>query len=62
MRAPSAGFSQGWACQVLDQADDARGLGGDDAERDSWLSDIMTAPLIVVPSSFKEVYLDRYAQ
>ena len=68
VRAPSAGFSQGWAFLVLDTpADlerfwaattDGDGGGGPDA----WLRGMRTAPLIVVPLSCKEVYLDRYAQ
>ena len=68
VRAPSAGFSQGWAFLVLDTpvdlerfwaaTTDGDGGGGPDA----WLRGMRTAPLIVVPLSCKEVYLDRYAQ
>jgi nitroreductase len=70
VRAPSAGFSQGWAFLVLDQpaeldrfwactADDpAEGGAGDDA----WLRGMRTAPVLIVPLSNKDAYLDRYAQ
>jgi nitroreductase len=66
VRAPSAGFSQGWAFLVLDTpADVARfwaATGGDDGEPDSWLSGMQTAPVIIVPLSHKDAYLDRYAE
>jgi nitroreductase len=65
LRAPSAGFSQGWGFLVLqDQAD--RDLywssTSDPDEPDGWLARMSTAPLIIVAMSNKSVYLDRYAQ
>nr|BFE77079.1 hypothetical protein GCM10020092_103800 [Actinoplanes digitatis] len=67
LRAPSAGFSQGWGFLVLrDQAD--RDLywsvtaEQDDATAGSWLDRMRTAPLIIVALSNKSAYLDRYAQ
>jgi nitroreductase len=67
LRAPSAGFSQGWGFLVLrEQAD--RDLywsvtaEGDDPAAGSWLDRMRTAPLIIVALSNKSVYLDRYAQ
>ena len=67
LRAPSAGFSQGWGFLVLrDQAD--RDLywsvtaEGDDPAAGSWLDRMRTAPLIIVALSNKSAYLDRYAQ
>ena len=65
LRAPSAGFSQGWGFLVLTgQADRDRFWAatrtGDDT--DSWLARLSTAPLIIVALSNKSVYLDRYAQ
>ncbi|MGH7911381.1 MAG: nitroreductase family protein [Candidatus Dormibacteraceae bacterium] len=63
LRAPSAGFSQGWAFLVLTESPDrerffsvaaipatgaARGLAG--------------APLVIVALSHKQAYLDRYAE
>ncbi|MBA2464187.1 MAG: nitroreductase family protein [Nocardioidaceae bacterium] len=67
VRAPSAGFSQGWAFLVLDQPADvdrfwAATTSADETSPDSWSSGMRTAPLIVVPLSCKEEYLDRYAQ
>jgi nitroreductase len=65
LRAPSAGFSQGWGFLVLTQpADRARYWAatrlGDGT--DAWLARLSTAPLIIVALSNKSVYLDRYAQ
>jgi nitroreductase len=65
LRAPSAGFSQGWGFLVLTAAEDrarywaATRLGD---ETDEWLARLSTAPLIIVALSNKAVYLDRYAQ
>jgi nitroreductase len=65
-RAPSAGFSQGWAFVVLDQPDDVRrfwSATADDVDRpDSWLTGMMRAPVIVLPCSSKRAYLSRYAE
>jgi nitroreductase len=66
-RAPSAGFSQGWAFVLLDQPDDVRRYWeattepGQLAEPDTWLQGMLRAPVIVVPCSSKAAYLDRYA-
>jgi nitroreductase len=67
VRAPSAGFSQGWAFLVLDTpADVARywEIFVDDSEEetDRWLSGMRTAPVLVLPCSSKEAYLSRYAE
>jgi nitroreductase len=69
LRAPSAGFSQGWSFLVLTEPADrdlywAATTGGraDEGWRGEWLERIRTAPLIVVCLSNKSVYLDRYAQ
>ena len=65
LRAPSAGFSQGWAFLVLDSpAGIARFR---DAVRvadepDGWFAAKVDAPLLIVPHSNKGAYLDRYAQ
>ncbi len=65
IRAPSAGFSQGWAFLVLESADD-RSLfwsvtTSEDAP-DGWLTRMSRAPLLVVVLSNKDAYLDRYAE
>jgi len=71
-RAPSAGFSQGYALLVLDEAErlaDFWGLlaSGEDDEAagegaGSRLDAVTRAPLVVVPLSCKDIYLDRYAR
>jgi nitroreductase len=67
LRAPSAGFSQGWAFLVLSTRDEVarywRATAGDRVDApDRWLRGMMTAPVVVVPFSHKEAYLDRYAE
>lgn len=58
-RGPSAGFSQGQAFLVLQGEDLARfWVRCADAAPDS----VQTAPLVIVPLSAKQVYLDRYAE
>jgi nitroreductase len=65
LRAPSAGFSQGWGFLVLTEPADRAlywsTLGGD-GEADSWLTRLSSAPLVIVALSNKSVYLERYAQ
>jgi len=65
-RAPSAGFSQGWAFLALEaQADRDRFWEAATPKTDvwqQWLVNMRHAPLIVVPHSNKSVYLERYAQ
>ena len=64
LRAPSAGFSQGWGFLVLTSAEDRdlfwSSLAAEEAN--DWLDRMRTAPLIIVALSNKSVYLDRYAQ
>jgi nitroreductase len=72
LRAPSAGFSQGWGFLVLTEPADRElywsvtaPRGDTAAERaaaGSWLDRMRSAPLIIVALSNKSVYLDRYAQ
>ncbi len=73
VRAPSAGFSQGWGFLVLrEPADRAAfweathpaGPRADDPGRveTAWLRGMRRAPLIVVANANREVYLDRYAE
>lgn len=68
VHAPSAGFSQGWAFLVLDTPDDvgrfwsATTPAVDDDEPSGWLRGMRTAPVVIVPLSCKDAYLDRYAQ
>jgi nitroreductase len=67
LRAPSAGFSQGWGFLVLDTPEDiARFRDAVRPERDGeaerWFAANVQAPLLIVPHSNMDVYLDRYAQ
>jgi nitroreductase len=75
VRAPSAGFAQGWGFLVLRSRTD-RDLywsstipppvpdeaPTDRAWRGTWLERMRTAPLIIVALSNRSVYLDRYAE
>lgn len=67
IRAPSAGFSQGWDFLVLTRAADrerfwASTSPNEGGEPDSWLRGVSTAPCLIVCLSNKEAYLDRYAE
>lgn len=66
VRAPSAGFSQGWHFLVLSAAAD-RDLfwattAPADQRPDPWLAGMRTAPVLVVALSDPDAYLDRYAE
>lgn len=65
VRAPSAGFSQGWDFLVLtEDAERASFWTATTAEgtpEDTWLSGIRRAPVLILCLSDKEAYLDRYA-
>jgi nitroreductase len=65
LRAPSAGFSQGWAFLVLESAADRERFWAATTPPDAsdlWLSSMRRAPLIIVPLSHRDAYLDRYAE
>ncbi|HEU4426812.1 MAG TPA: nitroreductase family protein [Pilimelia sp.] len=65
LRAPSAGFSQGWGFLVLDTPEDLarfRTAVRPDADADNWFAAAVEAPLLIVPHANKDAYLDRYAQ
>lgn len=66
LHAPSAGFSQGWAFLLLDTPTDVQSFwtatSDDEGEPDSWLTGMRRAPVIIVPLSCKQVYLERYAE
>jgi nitroreductase len=68
LRAPSAGFSQGYAVLVLDTAEQRQrfwGVTAVDQDTASWSAEtrtgVMRAPVLVVTMSCKRAYLDRYA-
>ena len=66
VRAPSAGFTQGWAFLVLqtpaERAAFWTATSPHDAGGSGWLAGMSRAPLIVVPHSSEAAYLDRYAE
>jgi nitroreductase len=66
VHAPSAGFSQGWEFLVLDDPADRATFWAATTPPDlvgsSWLDGMRQAPLIVVPHSHRDAYLDRYAE
>jgi len=64
-RAPSAGFSQGWGFLVLDNPADVarfRDSVRPEADPEGWFAAKVDAPLLIVPLSNKDAYLDRYAE
>jgi nitroreductase len=65
IRAPSAGFTQGWAFLVLESDEERARFWAattDGETPDGWLTRMRRAPLLVVPFSCKDAYLDRYAE
>jgi nitroreductase len=65
IRAPSAGFSQGWAFLVLESPQERERFWAattDGGAPDRWLTRMRRAPLLIVPLSHKAAYLDRYAE
>lgn len=66
VRAPSAGFTQGWDFLVLRDPGDRdlfwRTTADDVDHPNLWLRGMMTAPVLVVCLSRKDAYLDRYAE
>jgi nitroreductase len=66
IRAPSAGFSQGWHFLVLTEPEDRaafwRASSDPTATADSWLRGMTRAPVLILALSDKRVYLDRYAE
>ena len=65
LRAPSAGFTQGWGFLVLDDPNDIvkfREAATPATEKDSWYAATFDAPLVIIPCSNQAAYFDRYAQ
>ena len=72
IRAPSAGFSQGWHFLVLDSPYEisqfwdatASAVVGSEgaAPPDRWLVGMRSAPALILALSDKQAYLDRYAE
>ncbi len=66
IRAPSAGFSQGWRFLVLDTPESRAQFWAATtdpaAPPDPWLAGMQSAPVLIVAFSDKDTYLDRYAE
>lgn len=64
--APSAGFSQGWAFLRLDTPDEVarfwRTTTPEGMGEGAWMAGMSTAPVVIVPLSHRDAYLDRYAE
>ena len=66
VRAPSAGYTQGWAFLVLEGRDQTERFWGhtlpaDDRPGFAWPG-LLQAPVLVLPISCRQAYLDRYAE
>ncbi|MDP9821514.1 nitroreductase family protein [Nocardioides massiliensis] len=66
VRAPNAGFTQGWAFLRLDTADDVarfwQATSPDPDADNAWLRGMRRAPVLIVPLCSRDAYLDRYAE
>ncbi|MEE8603118.1 nitroreductase family protein [Euzebya tangerina] len=65
IRAPSAGFSQGWDFLVLRTAEDRQrywDVTAEDGEPDTWLTGMTKAPVLIVCLGNEDAYYDRYAE
>jgi nitroreductase len=63
LRAPSAGFSQGWAFLALEGEQTARfwhHVADPDWHGNANWPQLLDAPLVVLPLASKQAYLDRY--
>jgi nitroreductase len=68
-RAPSAGFSQGYTLLVLDEPgqlgpfwERVSDYHGSEDSAGPAFGPVTRAPLVIVPLSCKDIYLDRYAR
>ncbi|HEV2361678.1 MAG TPA: nitroreductase family protein [Acidimicrobiales bacterium] len=65
LRAPSAGFSQGFDLLVLESAADLASFWrevSDPEDESEFTRGLKRAPLVVVPLANRDAYLDRYAE
>ncbi|MEV5966225.1 nitroreductase family protein [Kribbella sp. NPDC051952] len=65
LRAPSGGFSQGWAFLTLEGDDRERywqiAAKDPDEKYVEWITGLRRAPLLILAFAHKDAYLDRYA-
>lgn len=62
LRAPSAGFSQGWGFLALTEQRDRERFWPFVPTRVANSPAIQNAPLVVIPMAHKQAYLERYAE
>ncbi|MGY0236005.1 nitroreductase family protein [Longispora urticae] len=62
LRAPSAGFAQGWAFLVLTEEADRERFWPFVPNQVNHTPELRNAPLVVVPLARKEAYLERYSE
>jgi nitroreductase len=65
IRAPSAGFAQGWGFLVLTtpaERDAFWAATSDGGAPDTWLRGMRSAPVLIIAHGNKDIYLDRYAE
>ncbi len=65
VRAPNAGFTQGWAFLVLDKLTDVErfwSVTAGEGEPSAWLAGMRTAPVLIVVLTSEAAYLRRYAE
>jgi nitroreductase len=66
LHAPSAGFTQGWGFLVLEEPADRERFWAattpENGGRRRWLAGLRRAPLLIVPHSNKDAYIERYAE
>ncbi|MDI1461845.1 nitroreductase family protein [Catellatospora sp. KI3] len=62
LRAPSAGFAQGWAFLALTEPEDLDRFWPFVPNQVRHTPDLRNAPLVVIPLAHKAAYLERYAE
>ncbi|GAA1586526.1 MULTISPECIES: nitroreductase family protein [Kribbella] len=66
LRAPSGGFSQGWAFLTLegDERDRYWRIAAEDPDEKyvEWITGLRRAPLLILAFAHKDAYLDRYTE
>lgn len=64
-RAPSAGFTQAVEFVLLDSAGDVARFWAATSDSDAgntWLDGMRTAPVVIIPVTSRDAYLERYAE
>jgi nitroreductase len=66
LRAPSGGFSQGWAFVVLEGPEETglfwASIADAESHQDPWRPGLQRAPVVIIPLTDEPAYLARYAE